>query len=79
MLSKGQLAILKMAAVRPYLLTDQNHFRIDIFRHGEKFICKVSTKSLQWFQRRCDNGENRRWLPAAKFVNGPETFSGGHN
>ena len=79
MLSNGQLAILKIAAVRPYLLTDQNHFQIDISRHGEELIYMVSTKSLQWFRRRCDNGENQRWLPAAIFVNGPKPFSGGHN
>ena len=32
-LSKGQLAILKMAAVRQYLSTDQNRFRTDTSRH----------------------------------------------
>ena len=31
-LSNGQLEILKMAAVRPYLLTDQNRFRADTSR-----------------------------------------------
>ena len=42
-LSKGQLPILKMAAVRPYLLTDQNRFRADISKHREEFICHVLT------------------------------------
>ena len=79
MLRNGQLAILKMAAVRPYLLMDQNHFRVDISRHCEEFICKVSTKFLQWFRRRCDNSENQRWLPAAIFVDGLEPFSRVHN
>ena len=32
-LRKGQIAILKIAAVRPYLLTDRNRFRADTFRH----------------------------------------------
>ena len=61
------------------MLTDQNRFRVDIFRHLEEFICKVSTKFLQWYRRRCDNGENQSWLPAAIFVDGPEPFSGVHN
>ena len=65
-----------MAAVRPYLLTDQNHFEADISRHWEEFVCKVSTKFLQWFQRRCNNGENQKWLPAIKFADGTEPFSG---
>ena len=73
-LSKGQLPILKMAAVRPYLLTDQNRFRADISKHREEFICHVSTKFLMWFRRRCDNGENQRWLQAATFVDKPEPF-----
>ena len=71
-LSKGQLAILKMAAVRPYLLTDWNRFRPDTSTHREEFIGKVSTKFPQW----CDNGENQRWLPVAIFVDGPELFFG---
>ena len=33
LLSKGQLAILKMAAVWPYLLTDRKRFRADTSRH----------------------------------------------
>ena len=78
-LSKGQLAVLKMAAVRPHLLTDQNCVQMDISRHWEEFICKVSTTFLQWFRRRCDNGENQRWLPAAIFVDRPEPFTGGYN
>ena len=32
-LSKGQLTILKMAAVRQYLLMDRNRFRADTSRH----------------------------------------------
>ena len=32
-LSKGQLVILKMAVVRPYLLTDRNRFWTNISRH----------------------------------------------
>ena len=32
-LNKGQIAILKMAAIRPYLLTDPNLFRADKSRH----------------------------------------------
>ena len=59
-LSKGQLVILKMAAVWPYLLKDRNCFRVDTSRHWEEFICKVSKKFLNWFQRRGDNGENQR-------------------
>ena len=68
-----------MAAVRPYLLTDQNHLQADTSRNWEEFICKVSTKFLQWFRRRCDNGENQRWLPSAIFVDRPEPLSGLHN
>ena len=34
-LSKGQIAILKMAAIRPYLLTDWNRFWADTSRHRE--------------------------------------------
>ena len=78
MISKGQLAILKMTAIRPHLLTDQKRVRADTSRHQEEFICKVSTEFLLWFQRRCDYGENHRWLPAATFVDGPELFSDGH-
>ena len=33
MLSKGQIAILKMAAVGPYFLTDRNRCRVDISKH----------------------------------------------
>ena len=68
-----------MATVRPYLLTDRNRFLADTTRHWEEFICKVSTEFLQWFRRRCDNGENQRWLPVAIFVNRAEPFLGGHN
>ena len=32
MLSKGQIAILKMVVIRPYLLTDQNRFWMDTSR-----------------------------------------------
>ena len=78
-LSKGQFRILKMVAVRPYLLTDQNHFRSDTSRHWEKFKGKVSTKCLHWFRRRCDKGENLRWVPSARFVDRPESFSNGLN
>ena len=72
MLSIGQIAILKMAVVRPYLLTDRNCFKVDTTRHWKEFICKVLAKFLKLFRRRCDNGENRSWLPAAIFVNGTE-------
>ena len=72
MLSIGQIAILKMAVVRQYLLTDRNRFKVDTTRHWKEFISKVLAKFLKLFQRRCDNGENRSWLPAAIFVNGPE-------
>ena len=72
-----------MAAVRSYLLTDQNRFRADTSKHWEEFICKVSKKKkkkcLTWFRRRCDNCENQRWLPVAIFVDGSEPVSGGHN
>ena len=42
--------ILKMATVRPYLYTDQNHFQAYTSRHLEEFIRKVSTISeeMQW-------------------------------
>ena len=40
---------LKMTTVRLYLLTNQNHFQADTSRHWEEFICKVSTKLIQWF------------------------------
>ena len=60
-----QIAILKIAAVGPYLLTDQNHFRADTSRHWKEFICKVSAKFLLWFWTRCDNGENQSWPPTA--------------
>ena len=68
-----------MAAVRLYLLTIPNYFPADISRHREAYIYKVSTKFLQWFRRRCDNGENQRWLPVAIFVDRPKQFSGMHN
>ena len=32
-------------------------------------------KILPVVQRRCDNGENQRWLPVAIFVGGPEPYS----
>ena len=73
-LSKGQIVILKMATVRPYLLMDQNRFLADTSRHWEEFICKVSAKFLQWFPRRCDDGENHSWPPPAIFVNGQEPY-----
>ena len=57
-LSKGQIEILKMAAVRQYHLTDRNRFRADTSRHCEEFTYKVSMKFVQWFRRRCDNDEN---------------------
>ena len=78
-LNKGLLAILNMVAVQPHLLTDLNRFWTDTSRHWEEFICKVSTKFLQWFRRRCDNGENQKWLPAAIFVDGSKLFSDKHN
>ena len=68
-----------MAAVRPYLLTDQNRFRTDTSRHSEEFIYKVTAKLLQWFRRRCNNGENQGWPAAAIFVDPPEPYSGVHN
>ena len=40
---------------------------------------KSSIKFLQWFRRRSNNGENKRRLLAAIFVDGPGPFSGGHN
>ena len=49
-LSKGHFAILKMAAFRPYLLTDQNYFQTDTSRHCENFICKISTKTSSSFR-----------------------------
>ena len=73
--SNGQLAILKMAAVQPHLLMDQNHFK----EQTHLGIEKISTKFLKWFQRRCHNRENQRWLPVAIFVNGQEPFYGVHN
>ena len=79
LLRKGQITILKMAAVRPYLLTDRNHFRADTSRHCEEFICKVLTKFPQWFRRRCDNGENQCWPPAVIFVNGQKPYSNVHS
>ena len=68
--------MLKMAAVRPYLLTDQYHFRqhLDV---EENSYARFRLNSSSGFGG--DNGENQRWLSAATFVNGPEPFSGGHN
>ena len=48
-LSKGQIVILNMAAVWPYLLTYRCHFWADTSRHCEKFICKVSANSSSGF------------------------------
>ena len=59
MLSKGQMAILKIAAVQPYLLMHRNCFLGDTSGHREEYISKVSEEFLQWFRRRCDNGENQ--------------------
>ena len=73
---KGKFtAILKMATVLPYLLTDRNHFLADTSRHWEEFICNVSAKFLQCFRRRCDNGENKSWSAAAILIG----YSGVHN
>ena len=44
MLKKREINDLKMAAVRPYMLMDQNHFPADTSRHCEECICNVSTK-----------------------------------
>ena len=49
LLSKGQLAILKMAAVRSYLLTDQNRLRAGASRHWEEFIGKFRQNSSGGF------------------------------
>ena len=46
--SKGQLAILKMAAIRPYFFIDWNDLLADTSRHWQEFICKVSNKFIQW-------------------------------
>ena len=67
-LSNGQLATLKMAVVWPYLLTEQNRFRADTSRHWEEFTSTVLTKFLQWFRRRCDNGENRSHFRACTTI-----------
>ena len=66
----GNLAILKMVAVWPYLLMDRNHF-------GQTYL-DIDSNSYARFrlnssQRRCDNGENQI------FVEGLELFSSGHN
>ena len=34
-----------MAAIRPYLLINRNHFQYNISRHWEEFTCKVLTNS----------------------------------
>ena len=65
-----------MAAIRPYMLTDWNHFRADTFRHLEKKQKKKKKHKL------CFNktplvilGEMQlQWK--SKMVTG--TFSGGH-
>ena len=46
-LSKGQIVILKIAAIQPHLLMDKNRFRANTSRHWQEFICKVSVKFLQ--------------------------------
>ena len=79
MLSKGQFTILKMVAIWPHLMTNQNNFQVNTSRLWKEFICKVSTKFLQCFQRRCDNVENQKWLPVAIFVDRLEPFLDGHN
>ena len=61
-IGKGQSAILKMAAVRPYLLTDYNRFRGDTSRQWDEFTFRFWQNSSSVFGRRCDNGENQRWL-----------------
>ena len=38
-----------MAALRPYLLTDQNRLRASEFRHGEEYICKVERNTYARF------------------------------
>ena len=35
---------------------------------------QVSSKFLQWFRRRCDDGENQSWLAADIFVDGAGTI-----
>ena len=49
-------------------LTKQNHFRADTSIHWKEFICKVSTKFLYWFRRRCDKSENQRWLASCRRI-----------
>ena len=47
-LSKGEYAKSKMAAVQPYWSTHQNRYRGDAFRGCEESMFKVSTKSFHW-------------------------------
>ena len=53
----------KLAAVRPSLSTDRNHYQVD---------------SLD-IKRRCNNGEIQRRLSATIFVDGPKPFSSRQN
>ena len=78
MLSKGQKAILKIAAVLPYLLTTEINFEqtnLDIERNS---YARFQRNSSSGFGT-CDNGENQSWSPAAIFVDGPEPFLGMQN
>ena len=87
-LSNGQLAILKMAAVRLYLSTDWNYFRACTTRPLGKRLGQVSKKSGHWSWRRCDNkiltvlrrsnSYFKDCCHLAIFVDGPESFLGGH-
>ena len=64
-----------MAAVWPYLLMDQNHFQADTSRHWDELICKVSTKFLQWFLSRRNNGDQRTSGPVnAHLTPGPGIY-----
>ena len=79
-LSKVQIVVLKMAAVRPYLLTDQNRFRVYTSRHRGIHMQGFG-EIPPWFRRRCDNGvqynamiaQSARSCPGRRTVKGYAT------
>ena len=75
-LSKGEIAISKMAAVLDYILESFSGGRVKKLRgfHTQSFdtISQLVTEAMRkWL--------NTRWQSAVIFVNGPEPNSGRHN
>ena len=62
------------------MLTDQKNFFLGVGGRGRtqsdtikrNSYCNVLMKFLQQFRRRCDDGDNQRWLPVVIFNDMPE-------